>query len=812
MTHQQPSLEAKKAFFTHFQILSYSDDEEDAGVTGGEGQTDSDELDPQEQRMRHRHQSFFRKAPPPAREATSAGSEREPNGAVQATPDDDVVVVAVASSTKATPVPKSRGRGKRDRNVVDELLGRDADSDVEFIGETPVVDQSKRAHASSSSSLAKSAAPSPLAKRLPPRLMSTSSSSSSSLLRVGATVGGSAASTTKKRKKDGPPSSAATTTLRPESEQIFRGLVFYYVPDNEIAGRRRLRMHKAREYGAARTSDPLQATHVIVDKDIGYKDAERAVAARRPGKGTDGVVIVNEDYPIECVQFRAVLDATQKRYRLTGQPDGDAQTDCEEDGKEEEEEVETAAREMLQIKEPQRNPKKWDYVPKSTPPNASEESPGIDSQPIVLDAAAAQQGGQEGDDTTRDVRRDSTAPSDELTKVIDMMQEFKDLPLDNDDEEDETGPAGHGAVDSGSDDERPSPQRKDAASSATKADAAFAERFACARAGSLDAHASNPNARTVEVLSRMLSYYERTSDPWRTMAYRKAVAALRRQPARVATAAAARRIPGVGPRLAAKIEEIATTDRLRRLEYAEQDDGALPLFLGVYGVGPALAARWAARGLRTLEDVKREVKLTPAQMMGIDRYKDLNTKIPRDEVEALADVVRKEAALLDGDVQLIIGGSYRRGAPSSSDVDFIVTKPDTDTEAQLVPFLQALVRRLQAAGFLVATLAADGNIWQGCCVLPKGSGTWRRMDFLLVPASQLGAALIYFTGDDVFNRSLRLLAQKRGMKLNQRGLYRRVGGKEAPTSSEEDLLEGRDERRIFDILGVEWREPTQRWC
>ena len=84
---------------------------------------------------------------------------------------------------------------------------------------------------------------------------------------------------------------------------------------------------------------------------------------------------------------------------------------------------------------------------------------------------------------------------------------------------------------------------------------------------------------------------------------------------------------------------------------------------------------------------------------------------------------------------------------------------------------------------------------------------------MLVPSTERGAALLYFTGNDIFNRSMRLLASRKGMRLNQRGLYRDVmrgGGRQK--LSEGELVEGRDERVIFDVLGVRWREPHERCC
>lgn len=74
--------------------------------------------------------------------------------------------------------------------------------------------------------------------------------------------------------------------------------------------------------------------------------------------------------------------------------------------------------------------------------------------------------------------------------------------------------------------------------------------------------------------------------------------------------------------------------------------------------------------------------------------------------------------------------------------------------------------------------------------------------------------MIYFTGNDIFNRSLRLLASTtKNMRLNQRGLYKDViRGSKRERLTEGELVEGKSEKRIFEILGVQWREPHERWC
>lgn len=638
----------------------------------------------------------------------------------------------------------------------------------------------------------------------------------------------------KKRKRDSGPK------LRPEEEQIFKDLAFFYVPDNDIAPARRLRINKAREYGASWTREVSTATHIVVERNLDYKDVEKATSNSRLDHLPK---VVNEDYPIDCIQFRSLLDHAQKKYQIAGQPaateqetKAEAPTSSEESAK------------SLQLKPKRNNPRRCGHVPQLSTPLRSEESSQksvigatpvpMDSQPITLDLG--QDATAVPDASTKSkahIQRQADDAKDELSEYISMMQEFKGLPLDMEEDDDTRSVAGKSVAESELLDEiQDSEEEHTRNYKATRSrlrsgrkETKFEDRFACNQAGEKDANAKNPNARTIEVLQSMANYYDRVNDHWRTMGYRKAITTLKRQEVKICTEEEAFRLPHIGRRIAQKIEEIVTTDKLQRLEYAEDDpvDAIRQLFLQIYGVGNKQAEQWIAQGHRTLDDLVQKAKLTPSQTVGIEHYDDLNTRIPRREVEALGAVVREAAARIDPEVELIVGGSYRRGADSSNDIDLIVTKCGTASTGELRQFIDQLVRQLESDRFLVARLASsrpsgDGSKWHGCCVLPRIKGfnddegyraTWRRIDFLLVPETEMGGALIYFTGNDIFNRSMRLLASKKGMRLNQRGLYRdALRGPQRSKVSEGELVEGRDERRIFEILGVRWREPHERWC
>jgi len=249
----------------------------------------------------------------------------------------------------------------------------------------------------------------------------------------------------------------------------------------------------------------------------------------------------------------------------------------------------------------------------------------------------------------------------------------------------------------------------------------------------------------------------------------------------------------------------------------EPNDHVVQIFMNIYGVGLKQSWEWVMQGHKTLEALKRHAQLTENQRLGIEHYDDFLARISREEVTTLGGIVKENSAIVDSKVEVIIGGSYRRGAATSGDIDCLLTKPGISSSNDLLPYFHDLVTRLTEIGFLVAALtipSETGSKWHGCCVLPESpKPIWRRIDFLLVPESQLGAALIYFTGDDIFNRSIRLLSSRKGWRLNQRGLYKDVlRGRGRVKINEGTLIEGADEKKIFALLGVPWRPPEQRIC
>jgi DNA polymerase IV len=540
-----------------------------------------------------------------------------------------------------------------------------------------------------------------------------------------------------------------------------------------------------------------------------------------------------DPYVPECIQFNTLLAPTASRFLVKGGPRPSAS-------------IPTAtplatpsSQASLKIKPTRKQLVAQDsHIIDSTPIQADMpvtlQTTLLDSSPVerVLDSFVAPSSDNlaESIDPVEDFSKLQKAYGDALSQAIEQAKATAHLPIDEDEEESSSSRPSSAAGDVGSDTDEERLVSKARRSKTYPSSATLQAKnsnggvnqlaFQCMNPNSSnDSTSNNPNLRTIEMLEDMCKYYDQMQDQWRTLAYRRGINTLRKQTVKITTKEEAERLPFIGSRLAEKIEEIALTDRLRRLDSTRDDptDNVLRLFLGVYGAGLSQASKWIQAGYHTLQDLVEKATLTPNQKIGIQHYDDFATRIPRAEVEAHGAFVRTALCKLDPEFRVYVMGSYRRGALDSGDVDLIITKPQSSIATMRNIVFEQLVPLLFNKGFLKASLATsrrhnEGTKWHGASCLPSSS-VWRRLDLLLVPEEEMGAALLYFTGNDIFNRSMRLLASKKGMRLNQRGLYKDVmRGKNREKITQGTLVEGRDEKRIFEILGVPWREPEERIC
>ena len=487
------------------------------------------------------------------------------------------------------------------------------------------------------------------------------------------------------------------------------------------------------------------------------------------------------------------------------------------------------------------------------------------------------------------------------------------------------------------------------------------------------------NEDIVEELAKLKSVYEATGDQWRKYAYNRAIGLIKRWPTRIQSADELRHCQGLGDKILNKIDEIIKCGTTNKLTYLRGQSyvQASEELVKVWGISSATAKKISmipfhrleralrARGqsvpptreyaFTSVEDVRRHPPafLSPQQRVGLQFFEDLMVRIPREEVEAIRGVVmgalrrlgirvnpnteasmRGDAGQSNGEegVDMLVCGSYRRGKPSSGDVDVLICDRSGRHCDGLLKLLVEEMRRgvpstptpktdakegahavgptIDRARFVVAELTVSyksshevaADTWFGIVQVPACSGNCpcghrgtpptvhtaqsssssappvnigvkrarspntakpentssaaavkeegvgedsdvevvgeagvdgsealevaprpitafkegvhygRRLDIKVYNAEHFPFAVLYFTGSDYFNRSMRLYAQKRGMSLSDKGLTHVV---RATTGKKEKIHEGRSEecrteREVFDRLGLPYRRPHER--
>ncbi|QDZ21874.1 DNA polymerase lambda [Chloropicon primus] len=230
---------------------------------------------------------------------------------------------------------------------------------------------------------------------------------------------------------------------------------------------------------------------------------------------------------------------------------------------------------------------------------------------------------------------------------------------------------------------------------------------------------------------------------------------------------------GVGPKTAQKIADIlASPDyRLPRVVLAEGDPDyvVIKTFRAVWGCGEKMSLRWYENGLRTIDDVLKFYSENgePGQMigLGLKYYESLQKPVSRESMESAHRAFKAATEPLAEDLEVILAGSYRRGKPSTHDVDFLVISGNED----LGRVMKKIVKALQDSGFLLDFLQTgsenkfkhgkDGAVLASCMVMGiirlPGSGQVCRADFKLYHKISRAFALLHNTGSAEFNRAMR---------------------------------------------------------
>ncbi|KAI9507621.1 hypothetical protein F5148DRAFT_1203438 [Russula earlei] len=362
---------------------------------------------------------------------------------------------------------------------------------------------------------------------------------------------------------------------------------------------------------------------------------------------------------------------------------------------------------------------------------------------------------------------------------------------------------------------------------------------------------------------RILGLKEEDSSPsrnaYKIRSYQVAIAAIHQHNKPISSGKEATKIRGIGLGIANRIDFF-----LQGKEYDEESNKqakarlqAVEAFQKIPGIGERTATNLVNAGAASMSDLllpEFAALLTPNQIIGV-RYGDHITRpTPRAEAEEI--------------VVIHLTGAYRRESAELPGVSILLHHPQyihvftSVGQRKASPLLQDVVRPLESAGLLAATLSSGVRKWRGVAILPLRAhagvcanssntapgawqkvgdrirdiratrGTYVRLDLSLAPFKSRGAAQIVLTGDEEFVRTARLAAARQGTYLDEYGLWRWHSSEEAAHETRIDaaaerrqnggraaavggsgyweLVEGESEDRILDELELGNIAPHRR--
>lgn len=263
-------------------------------------------------------------------------------------------------------------------------------------------------------------------------------------------------------------------------------------------------------------------------------------------------------------------------------------------------------------------------------------------------------------------------------------------------------------------------------------------------------------------------------------------------------------IRGIGKSIAASLVEFSQTGRLTKLETLRSKyPPALREITRIPGLGPKTVKMIRRElGVETLDDLLAALEheqlrglpgLGPTSEAKIARAVERlglagkDRRIPLVRALPVAEAMRWDLLQLSGVEDVEICGSARRFRESVADIDLVASAhPDTWPEVMGAVSDHALAEETLLSGRTKTSVLTRGGLG---------------VDVRVVAPSQLGAAILYFTGSKAHNVKLRQLAMAQDRLLNEYGLFPK--GEDRPVASE-------TEEDIYAALGMTWIPPEIR--
>ncbi|MGH2673616.1 MAG: helix-hairpin-helix domain-containing protein, partial [Actinomycetota bacterium] len=293
-----------------------------------------------------------------------------------------------------------------------------------------------------------------------------------------------------------------------------------------------------------------------------------------------------------------------------------------------------------------------------------------------------------------------------------------------------------------------------------------------------------------------------TDDRFKPRAYEKAARAVGGYPADLDGMELAEilAIPGVGKSIGEKVEEFLRSGSMAGLEELRTKiPPGVREMTAIAGLGPKKAmVLYRELGISNVEELRHA--LDAGQLAGLKGFgarseenirrgmERLSQQTGRALISVAMDLAEYFLERLGGreDVQRIeYAGSLRRMAETIGDVDLLVASEDPE----------AVMDAFTGVGVVERVLAKGEK--KSSVITRKGL----QVDLRIVPLEAWGAAMIYFTGSKPHNIRIREMAVRKGLKLNEYGLFRAKSG---------TLIVARTEEEVYAKLGLPWIPPTLR--
>lgn len=307
-------------------------------------------------------------------------------------------------------------------------------------------------------------------------------------------------------------------------------------------------------------------------------------------------------------------------------------------------------------------------------------------------------------------------------------------------------------------------------------------------------------ARVFEEIADLLEIEE--ANPFRVRAYRNAARTLGELRLDVAATIGERgelpKLPGVGEDLGKKIHEIVASGTCGLLERLKKElPPAITELLRIPGLGPKrVKVLYHDLGVHTLEQLyeaaragriralsgfgeKTELAILQSVETHLSRPRRFKLALAEQYARPLVAYLRQAG----GVGEAVVAGSFRRRRETVGDIDILVCAAAGNP----------VMARFTSYGEVKEVLASGPA--RSSVVLASGI----QVDLRVVPEESFGAALHYFTGSKAHNIAVRRIAQEKGLKLNEYGVFRR--GKP---------IAGRTEESVFQALGLAFIPPELR--